>query len=144
VAAHFTMLGVEKVRTTMLNIAQAMPDKVKKALYKEAQIEMTEAKKRCPVAPDGGTLRASGIVLPPEHEGKRISVTMSFGGGGAEAYALAVHEHLSEFSPPSWQPPTIVQWNAAGTGPKFLESVMLEALPHMGDRISESLDVEKK
>lgn len=146
--------GAREMRDRLKKLAARYPKRVSQALYIEAQIIMTEAKKRCPVAPDGGTLRASGFVHKPEYDGVasigpavlqsaagfhgKWSVTLSFG-GAADAYALAVHEHLSEHSPWPWVVAEMtgrgIHWNAAGTGPKFLERPINEARPHLAQRI---------
>lgn len=131
--------GIAQMRSTLRKIAEQYPKKVAAALYVEASIEMAEAKRRTPVAAvNGGTLRASGLVSEPIIEGENISVTMSFG-GAAQDYCLAVHEHLSEHSPPSWviaEENGGIEWNASGTGPKFLESVINESRPYMAARIA--------
>jgi hypothetical protein len=114
---------------TLKKIASKFPDRVAAALYQIAQQILTEAKRRCPVASDGGVLRASGMVSEPVRDGRRISVVISFG-GGAIAYAIAVHETMSPHDPPSWQRMyengREIQWTTPGTGPKFLESVINE------------------
>ena len=119
-------------------IAQKFPKHVASGIYVEAQIEMTEAKRRCPVsplpAPSGvvpGTLRASGQVGDPEFEGKNISVTLSFGGpgSGAEDYAIVQHENL-EFVHTTGQA-------------KWLESTLDESAPHMGARIANRIHLDK-
>lgn len=131
------MLGAPQMVATLKRIALKFPDRVATALYQIAQQIMTEAKRRCPVAKDGGTLRASGMVAKPVRSGRGISVTMSFG-GVASAYAIAVHETISEHDPPSW---TImyenggqISWTSSGTGDHFLSSVIEEymvVLPQM-------------
>lgn len=140
------MRGVREMQKTLGQIAERFPDRVASALYAEAQVEMTEAKKRCPVAKNGGTLRASGKVWPPVREGRNISVLLSFG-GGARAYAIAVHEHLSEHSPPSWVAAEEggygIHWNADGTGPKFLEGPLNESRPFMAGRIAKRVKLDK-
>lgn len=140
------------MRERLKKIAATYPKRVGQALYIEAQIIMTEAKKRCPVAPDGGTLRASGFVHKPEYTAGSFvgpltanapsrgswGVTLSFG-GAADAYALAVHEHMSEHSPWPWIVAELtgrgIHWNAAGTGPKFLEGPINEAAPRLLTRV---------
>lgn len=128
--------------TNLRLLALKAPERIASAIYVEAQIIMTEAKRRCPVAPDGGTLRASGMVAVPVFSGKSISCTLSFG-GAASAYAIAVHEHLSEHSPPSWVAAEMsgrgVHWTSAGTGPKFLEGPINEAKPELNRRLARRL-----
>lgn len=128
------------MRARLKTFALKYPKKVASALYVEAQIIMTESKKRTPVAPDGGTLRSSGMVSKPDIQpGGNMSVTLSFG-GAAQAYALAVHEHMSEHSPYSWMVAELVgngiNWNADGTGPQFLAGPINEAYPAFPTRIA--------
>ena len=89
------------------------------ALRQEAEIEMTESKKRCPV--DVGTLRASGHVVGPTLEGKKMHVDLVYG-GAAEDYAIVQHEELGYF-------------HKVGQA-KYLESVLMESLPYMGARVA--------
>jgi hypothetical protein len=100
------------------------------ALYQEAQIDMTESKKRCPVySPDlgrvpthvGGTLRASGHVLRPVTKGKVTHVDLVYG-GAAEAYAIVQHEGLD------------FHHNVGEA--RYLASVLEESAPHMAARIA--------
>ncbi len=100
----------------------------------EAELIMTEAKQNTPVAPDGGTLRASGHVQPPKITGSTVVFTLGFG-GAASAYALAVHEHPSKHSPPSWAGG--VTWNVGG--PQFLKNAMNKAEAGLGRRVARNL-----
>lgn len=119
------MLGRLAFIKTVRRIAAAYPDRVAAALYQEAQIEVTEMKRRCPVdvtahAPHPGNLRNSIHAEEPERDGKKISVTIAT---GAQApYALYVHENPDAFHP-------VGQW-------KFMESVLNESRPYMAARIA--------
>ena len=63
------------------------------ALYQRAQKIMSLARQQTPVRNrGGGTLRASGVVLPPAISGSHIEVVLGFGGAAAR-YAAAVHEN---------------------------------------------------
>lgn len=93
--------GVEEMRAAIDNLAGIFPDKVVKAVHLEGEYVMTDSKRNY-VPVDLGVLRSSGFVNPPVRSGKEVSVTIGFG-GAASAYALAVHEHPSTHSPPSWQ-----------------------------------------
>ncbi len=121
------MLGVSELKNKLKQIAAKFPDRVAAALYTEAQIEMTESKRRCPV--DTGTLRASGFVARPERNGRRISVTLSYG-GAAKDYAIYVHENLEAH-------------HDVGQA-KFLESVLNESAPHMAARIAARVSLDKE
>lgn len=109
------------------------PERIESALYQEAQIEMTEAKRRTPVwnperpLPRGhtpGSLRASGFVHDPKREGRRIYVELTFGNESVD-YAVYVHEDLDAF-------------HATGQ-PKFLERTLNESAPNMAERLGRRL-----
>lgn len=133
----FELRGVEKMLREIDKAAAQVKRAAMSAIYLESQLAMTESKKRCPAAT--GVLRASGKVDKPVMEGKNIYCEMSYG-GAASAYAIAVHEHLSVHSPPSWKQAESfgggVQWHTPGTGPKYLESVINELKPDMRARLA--------
>lgn len=112
------------------DIASRYPDKVARGLYEEAEIEMLESKRRCPVR--YGVLRASGTVHEPEIRGRNISVTMSYGGpgSGAEDYAIPQHENLEFF-------------HTVGEA-KFLESVLNESEPYMAGRVARRVRIDER
>lgn len=129
------VLGAREMAAKLRNFAKKFPDRVASALYMEAQIEMTESKRRCPVSPTPaprgvvpGTLRASGTVHPPVREGRNISVTLSYG-GAAEAYAVVQHENPDYVH-------TTGQW-------KYLESVLRESRAYMAARIARRLQLNR-
>lgn len=119
------MLGVDKFVKNLQDIAKQFPDRVAQAIYQEAQVEVTEMKRRCPVditpnAPHPGNLRNSIHAEKPERSGNRISVTIAT---GAQApYAVYVHENPDAIHP-------VGEW-------KFMESVLNESRAHMGARIA--------
>jgi predicted GTPase len=116
----FQIAGLDAVRGKLLGLSAGMEDAVANALEAEAEIEMTEAKRRTPVLT--GVLRASGHVQPVKRSGREISVVLAFGGPAAP-YAVYVHENLEAF-------------HKNGQA-KFLESVILESAPHLANRIAE-------
>lgn len=131
------MLGVGNMVNTLKKIAARFPDRVAAAIYQEAQIEMTEAKRRTPVdvnyaggriPPHPGQLRASGMVAEPERNGRNISVTLSFGGAASD-YAIYVHEIIENIHP-------------VGQA-KFLESTLNESRNSMAARIAARIDLNK-
>lgn len=95
-----------------------------------------------------GTLKRSGEVIPVG----RYSRTIAYGRLGlAHQYALAVHEHLSQHSPPSWQGKgtqkttntkkrrkvgTRVTFYTPGTGPKYLEGPFKHRTAGMEARVA--------
>lgn len=115
---EINVTGLQALQGELLTIAEEMGRSAAEALFVEANIEMTEAKQRTPVAT--GALRASGVVLPVEHEGDEFSCVLQFGGPAVD-YAIFVHEDLEAY-------------HKVGQA-KFLESVVNESAPHLADRV---------
>lgn len=108
--------GLDNVLAKIQDLLTAVPQAGQDALRAEAEIEMTEAKRRTPVLT--GALRASGVVQPVEGQ---LAVTLTFGGPAA-AYAIWVHENMEAF-------------HRTGQA-KFLESTLLESAPYIAQRIA--------
>lgn len=123
--ADFT-LDSAVVEAALAHLAEGAVEKIAGQLFREAETIMAAADPLIPVAPDGGTLKASGYVELPVIEGNEVSVTMGFG-GAASAYALALHEHPSDASPPSWKGKEL-HFSVEGTGTKYLERPFLAAV----------------
>jgi activator of HSP90 ATPase len=140
--AEVTFRGLDELTRRLQEIDVQLLSEAGNALRAEAEIEMTEAKRRTPVAT--GALRASGHVEGPEQgtssavsyssaEGAKfvagpnrgdISVRMVFGGPAAE-YAVLVHENIAAF-------------HKNGQA-KFLESVLMESAPYLADRVAKRM-----
>lgn len=123
--------GANEMIALLKGIAEKYPDRIGKALFMEAQIEMTEAKRRTPVdvtppMPHPGLLRSTGHVDQPERSGRHISVTLSFG----TEYAVYVHENLEAF-------------HQIGQA-RFLSSVLEESQPYMAERIARRIRLDKE
>lgn len=113
------ILNVDRVAEELRWLVGNLADAIGPALRAEAEIEMTEAKRRTPV--DTGTLRASGHVAGPKHSGRDTEVMLAFGGPAAP-YALFVHENLDAHHP-------------VGQA-KFLEGTLHESAPYLAQRIA--------
>lgn len=101
-------------------------NRIPDAIKAEAQTIM-DVSKSDHVPVDMGTLHDSGTVGKVIKVAKIFSVSMSYG-GAARAYALAIHEHLSQHSPPSWRG-VKVKFSPQGRGPKYLERPIRNAAP---------------
>lgn len=137
-------MNAKVMLATLKRIADKFPDRVGAAIYQEAQIEMTESKRRCPVSPTAsqfkamgrsmpkglvpGTLRASGLVHPPVRVGRHISVTLSYGGAAID-YAIVQHERLD--------------FHHTNGQAKYLESVLNESRASMAGRVAARIDLNK-
>jgi len=130
----FDIKGMEELSRRLSLLAEALPEAVGNALRAEAEIEMTEAKRRTPV--DTGALRASGNVQGPIQDGNDQMVILGFGGPAGTGnqgetnlmdvgYAVYVHEDEEKFHP-------------VGEA-KFLENTLLKSAPHLADRVANRL-----
>lgn len=130
------MKGVNEMRARLRKIAAVFPKRVASAMYIEAQIEMTESKKRCPVSPTAAQFKAMGRTMPKGivpgtlrksgkveviRNGDKISAILSYG-GAAIPYALIQHERSDFFH-------TTGQW-------RYLASVLDESRNFMAARIA--------
>lgn len=107
------------------------------ALRSEGEAVKTASMENTPV--DLGALKGSHVVSI-EETASTIAVHIGVGGPAAP-YAEAVHEHLSEHSPPSWKAAEAagrpVQFSEGG--PKFLERAMNERERGMDQRIGDAI-----
>lgn len=129
----YSMRGRQKVTRNLERAPRRLRKEIEAAAYQEANVEMTESKRLCPVdvtenAPHPGQLRASGRVLPPRWEGNEVRVDLAYGGGPVD-YALVVHEDLEAHHP-------------VGQA-KYLEQPLMESAPHMPSRIARRVDMNR-
>lgn len=117
--------GAAGMMKNLAKLREQLPDRFGNALMREAEIEATECKKRCPV--DTGALRASIHAEGPFREGRKVWCAV-VAGGPAEDYALIVHEDLDAHHP---------QGEA-----KFIERPLMESAPHMAERLAARLKSE--
>ncbi len=136
-SVKFQLKGDREMARRIRAEALASPRKAERALWRFGNRVMTRSKDEF-VPVDLGTLRKSGRVHPPTWSGSAtvpvLTVVLSYG-DDASPYALAVHEHLSSHSPPSWKAAeragNPVQFSPAGHGPKYLERPLNEESGNM-------------
>lgn len=97
-----------------------------------------------------GVLRNSGTVRKHKDNLTEVSFQIAYG-GAAKEYALAVHEHLSDHSPPSWK---IAESQGSGVhfgvdlrdrpdvGPKYLQRALEEREAELLDALAKAFDFE--
>lgn len=129
--------GEKKMAQKIFALEKKFPGKARAALLFRGERVMTRSKNEF-VPADKSILKNSGRVVL---ERTGITVTLSYG-GDAKAYALAVHEHLSPHSPPSWRN-TTVRFSPSGRGPKYLQKPLLEQQRTLAKDLASDLRVEK-
>lgn len=113
--------GLSQLEKGLRNVGNDIIARIEPALRAEAEIELTEAKRRTPVKT--GALRASGHVVSVQRG--RDSEAKIMYGGPAAGYAIQVHENLEVF-------------HRNGQA-RFLASVIEESAPFMTERIAARL-----
>jgi len=156
--------GAKEIEKKLQALARNLPKEVLQAVTIEAELVKTDSQKNY-VPVDLGILRSEMKVFS-EMKDNEISARIAVG-GESSPYALAVHEHLSKYSPKSWKkvaitgklpvpeskltkkklrrPGTVVEgveFHPKGRGPKYLERPLMAAKDGMGKRIAGR--VEKK
>lgn len=133
--------GLDDVAKQLLEKADQAGKAGAAELYVAAEDIIGDAKENY-VPVDLGALRSSGHVQLPQREGDVTTVKAGFGGPAA-AYALAVHEHLGQFSPASWKKAEAagrsVKFSPSGHGPKYLERPLLTAARKLPQRIAAAI-----
>ena len=127
--------GIEAVVARIGAFSAGLRHELGSELYAFGRLVMDDAIANY-VPEDMGALKNSGTVGDPVVEGATVSVRLSFGTPGAEEYAIAVHEHPSEFSPPSWQGKAV---NFTVGGPKYLERPVMEHARDLPGVVEEAL-----
>lgn len=133
--------GHKEMMKRLKTLQKKFPDQIGIALRLEGERVMKDSKQNfVPVAE--GVLRSTGYVADPIRKGDDVSVSLTYGGAAAP-YATALHEHPSESSPPTWEGKALV-FTKEGTGPKYLEIPLKNAIPGMADRMAKTLDLAKQ
>lgn len=146
--ARFTLRGQDAMASKLRALAAQFDQQLDRALREEAEQIMRRSKEEF-VPVNLGALRGSGKVGNVRRKGKELEVNLTFGDASAP-YALAVHEHPSKHSPPSWRGKPIEgihsvrtgePWSLDGRGPKYLERPLNEATAGMAKRLAGRLEL---
>ena len=90
---HVELVGSKELSAALAAAKGRALAEAGKALYLEAEAVMAESKRLVPV--DMGTLRNSGVVLPPKTENGVVEVTLGYGGAGSEYACVASGTSIS-------------------------------------------------
>lgn len=127
----FDVKGEAEINRRILNLIQALPDEIDKAMIAEADDILAAAKADTPYR--DGPLRDSGKRHEPKREGFTESVEITFGTPDPY-YAIYVHENLLARHEPPY-----------GTGghAKFLETAVNNAKSGMSTRIGRRIKLDR-
>ena len=142
----FRLSGLDKIQGAVAALERSYKLRVAEALVDEAQKVLEDAQDNY-VPVEDGDLRDSGKVARPVITPDNITVDISFGTtADTAAKAVAIHEHPSPSTPPSWRNVRNergqfrrVRFSPEGTGPKYLEKPLRAAstnlLGDVGQRV---------
>lgn len=147
--ADFELRGVADMQTRLKSIDRATREGLSEGTEDEANNVVARAKELVPVK--SGDLRDSIQVVKGDlsqgrdtlgrfTEGSAIEIIVT-AGNDSIPYTLAIHEHPSPHDPPSWEGVN-VQFHPEGTGPKFLERPLLDAVSGMAERVGSKVSSE--
>ncbi len=134
--------GDGAMATRIGKIVTALPLLYNTVMHGEAENILADSQDNyVPVETD--KLRDSGeIVLIPLSGSKVVQAVVQFGRTmPSRAYALAIHEYPSRFSPPTWKSGVTIQWTKSGTGPQYLAKPLRKARAKMSIRVAAKLKV---
>lgn len=147
-SAGLELKGGKAMLAKLARIEAKFPDRTEGALRIEAEYIRTDSVQN--YVPKNLSALAGAIhVQPPTRNGNDIEVKIVAGGPSAP-YALSVHEHPSEHSPPSWQGKGVEDilsvrgrkpWSLdeGQRGPKYLERPLNKRVKGMAERIAAKL-----
>jgi hypothetical protein len=129
--AASSVTGLKETIRNLKKLGTDIEQEIGKALYKEGESIMGDSKRKF-VPVDTGTLKTSGRVLKPNYTVNGVSVTLGYG-GAAKQYAQIVHNTTKT-----------VNWSVAGTGAKYLEMPVRQALPSLASNIARRIKLSIK
>ena len=131
------IIGFDRVVNNMVRIWREVNTTSVDSLIRQARAILDDAKNN--YVPVGtGALRDSGKVDPPATSGDVTSVAITFGDSKTARYAIAIHEHPSSSSPPSWRGVSVT-FNPSGRGPKYLERPFLDSVHEVAPTVAKAV-----
>ncbi len=125
--ANIYFTGQKEMHAKLVRLLYLFPQQVERAIHAEADIQMVEAQRRVPE--DSGDLKATGRVQMESGRGE-VKAFLTFGNEADRTgiYAIVQHERL-DYAHTKGQA-------------KYLESVLMEAAPGLGQRIANRIHLD--
>lgn len=133
------MNGLKGLLQNLEKVEKDLDRQCMQALKNEAKRIMTDSKEH--YAPeDRGDLISEGMVYDPVKIGNTFAIEMGYGGPKSRDYAVALHEHPSASSPPTWNGVSLT-FTKPGTGEKYLERPLMKAVDGMPERLAKDIKI---
>lgn len=142
-SSTFTLRGVADLNRKISEISRESKENLSLAALEEAE-SIAERSRNEFVPIETGNLASTIKVVSGDLSQGRNDLGQFTSGSAVEVriiagddstpQALAIHEHPSQFSPPSWEG-VDVQFQPSGRGPKYLELPLNESIGGMAERV---------
>ena len=131
----FRVVGIEVVKANLQKMSARLAIKGEEAMTEEANAVLEDSKANYVPKKDRDIEKSGKVVT--NWKGRTFSAYVQFGGPKAP-HALAVHEHPSMHSPPSWNG-KIINFKTGGT--KYLSRPLSKAKSGMSGRLARKMKV---
>lgn len=145
--ADFTLRGVAELDQKIKDIERSTRENLSRAALEEAEA-IAERSRNEFVPINSGNLASTIKVVSGDLSQGRNDLGQFTSGSAVEVrviagdettpQALAIHEHPSPHSPPSWEG-VDVQFRPSGRGPKYLEQPLNESIGGMTERMGSKI-----
>jgi hypothetical protein len=146
-SSTFTLRGVADLKRNLTDISRDTKSNLSIAAVEEAEmiaersrnefVPIREGNLASTIRVESGDLSQGRNELGQFTSGSAIEVRI-VAGDETTPQALAIHEHPSQFSPPSWEGVN-VEFQPSGRGPKFVERPLNESIGGMAERMGDKI-----
>lgn len=126
---EITLKGVGAMQGRLAVVRSKLVDESRQSVRAEGKTVFAETLRRVPL--DKGDLKGTGRIKDAQAKGFNVGVEIIYDG----PQALAIHEHESPASPPSWKGKKL-NFTTAGTGVQYVGGPLREATSGMSNRIA--------
>ncbi len=136
------MKGLQDLFKTLDKIEKDLERQQMQALKNEANRIKLDSNEHYAPQDEGDLIAESYVSEPVKDNNGNISIEIGYGGPKSNPYAVALHEHPSKSSPPTWNGKKLT-FTKPGTGPKYLELPLFKAIDGMSKRLASDIKIEE-
>lgn len=141
--SNFTFTGIAQMERNLSRVINKLQRDEEKSLKREAKSILAESQILVPERE--GELANSGQISEIDRSNNEVSIKIGYGEGGDDTLAkraIALHEHPSEFSPDSWKGKASLDFTKPGSGEKYLERPLNNAISDMARRLADDMKLD--
>lgn len=134
------MKGLQGILKNIEKVQKDLERQQMKALKNESNRIMKDSKEHYAPEDEGDLISEGAVSEPMKNADGSISIKMGYGGPKSKDYAVALHEHPSASSPPTWKGKALT-FTKPGTGEKYLERPFFKAVDGMAERLASDIKI---